>query len=148
VSGPYQDRHELLALAEMLNKHRNDLLNTVNKLTEATSLLVNEAERLLPAAMAEREEMNPSTVRALKLGYGQAKVVDPQLAYIGAEGAAKRRCGNEWCREPGHIARNCPNPRPGAPPEKKRRKMKPLTEEQKAQRRASLVKARAARRPK
>jgi hypothetical protein len=142
-------RLELMALAEMLNKHRIELSQTIHKINEATALLVNEAEKLLPAVLNEKEA-GPVSVRKL------TSKVPSQIEHIAAQ-ARQRKCSN--CDQLGHTARTCINeravevndegdvvaPSRAAKAPKAKRRMKPLTEEQKAQRRASLVKARAAR---
>jgi len=145
-------RSELMKLAEMLNDHRKALAATIHEINEATALLVNEADKLLPAAADEREGGKASVT---KMTFGQAKV-DPQLEYIAA-GGKQRTCSN--CKQKGHTARTCTNeraievndegdvvaPSKGSKAPKAKRKMKPLTPERKAALAQQLVKARAAR---
>lgn len=127
---PYEDRAELMKLATELAEERAELLRKVNAMyNKIISALVNEADKLLPAAAESSPEAK-----------GQKHTPTP--IEIADHETPGRHCG--LCGEAGHDARTCTKGR-AEKPAKVRKQRRPLTEEEKEKRRANLVKARAAR---
>jgi len=137
--GAIEDRKELLDAA-------TQLLVELRRITEPVHLVINhligKADEIKLEAAEEVEAARGTVVRKLKV---------KQMA----EDAAPSQRACSVCREPGHTAPNCPNA--GAvqeqkkaevaarPQPKKKRVMKPLSPERKAQLAETLKKARAAR---
>lgn len=149
----YSIRNEWLRLADEENKLRLELIKLQEQKSKLIAFCVEQADRLSGRAM---DELKPDGT--LRAEFKPQTDVEAVANYVQP---SRRRCGNPWCRQPGHIARYCTTPRPDKDdqariaretgpdwPEKKKRKMKPLTEEQKQVRRNALVKARAARKAK
>jgi len=137
-----EKRTEIMALADMLNTHRRALLDTIGEINKAITELVGAADGLMLAAADE----HPQGVKAVKLNYTTR---EPSPEDIANYTKPKQRCCSN-CGQPGHRATTCTNERLEAeikkqdiPKERKARR--PLTEEQKEQKRQILVKARAAR---
>ena len=134
----HEERKQLLDLATEMANERAQLLQMVNAIyNKFINRLVNAAEDLYPAAL----EASPENKGKAKAGDGTYASVEA-IANHEDQG---RKCSN--CGQHGHTRRTCENKRKEtpAPVEKKKRKMKPLSEEAKEKRRAGLVKARAAR---
>jgi hypothetical protein len=147
-----------------------DILIPMSKAVHAViSRLVSEADGLMIQAADEKEKGEHVTKREVvykvpgleittygEKGSGTSSAAPAILPSQVIDGVTrKRNCGLCGLSTPyPHRKKNCPNAHlvqvgkkaeVEARPTKKKREMKPLTEEQKEQRRATLVKARAAR---
>lgn len=135
----YEQRAALLQLADRLNQERLAIAKTISEINEATALLVNKADELLPLAVTEKEE--GKTVTKLTIA------VNPQLEHVASQ-ANKRNCSNPWCGQAGHNKRTCPTPRPAEPmgkAPKAIKKKRTVSPERAEQLRAQLAVARTKR---
>lgn len=137
IKGYHALRRDVMELADKLNEKRNEMLALIRAQNEGITKLVEYADRLFPRALEE--------VGANGQVKQEYRTHSPSPEDIAAHTNPRhRKCSN--CGVPGHTARTCTNERKVDTEQKERKKrtMKPLTEEQKDKRRAALVKARAA----
>ena len=139
-------RYDIMRLADEENALRLKLIEVQLIKNEGITKLVEYADRIFTKALPEYNADG-----SLKKGYEYAK--SPVHGGAAVEAVAEftnpssRHCGN--CGELGHTTRTCSNPRKEeeAPAEgkgKKKRTMKPLSPERKAQLAETLKKAREA----
>jgi hypothetical protein len=137
--GAVEDRKELLDAATQLLVELRRITEPVHKVINH---LIEAADELKLDAADEVDAARGTVVRKLKVKQ-MAEEASP----------SQRACS--VCREPGHTAPNCPNADKvqeqkkaevaSRPEPKKKRTMKPLSPERKAQLAETLKKARAAR---
>lgn len=148
IKGYHALRRDVMDLADKLNERRSEMLVLIRTMNEGITKLVEYADKLYPRALEE--------VGANGQVKQEYRTHSPSPEDVAAHTNPRhRKCSN--CGEPGHTARTCSNERKPRHGEyrpigtesttlpKKKRTMKPLTEEQKQKRRDALVKARAAR---
>lgn len=147
-------RYEIMRMADEVVELRLKMIEVQQKMNEAVTKAVECADRLFTPSLAEH-----GSDGELKHEYRTSPVDGKAIAESIAEheSPSKRRCSN--CNQLGHNARTCTTPRgetvqelvgdtPGPIKGKKKRKVKPLSDERKAQLAETLKKARAARKPK
>ena len=165
LAGYTELRRDLMHLADEFNKKRLELIEVQTKINEGILALVNMSEHLFTRSLSERtadgdlkaEFKTDTDVKAVADHMDPSRRTRAQAEpTIDDEGnvvkKGKRGCG--LCHKPGHRRANCPEAHLirekdiAAKAEnggKKKRKMKPLSPERKAQLAKTLEKARAAR---
>jgi hypothetical protein len=155
ITGYATVRNDLMLLADKFNGMRLELVALQRQINEGILALVNASEKMLVKGLGERDAEGE-----LRSEYKPRTNVEAVVEHM----QPGRKCS--LCKEPGHTARTCVNGRKvevnddgdvvkpsrrmkqGAPTPVKKRKMKPLSPERKAQLAESLKKARAARKGK
>jgi hypothetical protein len=155
IAGYYTLRRDLMHIADETNRIRLDLIEVQRKYSETVTQLIEASDRIFPKSL---NELTPDG--ELKKEFGGPKRAEPETVTDVQSVAdymrpSRRNCG--LCGKPGHRAPNCPEAhtireKDKAEKEanggKKKRKVKPLSPERKAQLAETLKKARAARKGK